>query len=93
MIHTIWSLHCIPWALNLNLIVCFLRYLKRVGFISEMMPQWYSIASIPYKNMWPDDELWFPLMLRGKSFSGYFKFEGMDTIVDYTLSEVDAVSE
>mgnify|MGYP002280288456 FL=1 len=43
--------------------------------------------------MWPDDELWFPLMLRGKSFSGYFKFEGMDTIVDYTLSEVDAVSE
>lgn len=53
-----------------------------------MKPQWYPIENIPFKEMWPDDEIWFPYMLEGKKFDGYFKFEGMDTILDYTLSEV-----
>ena len=53
----------------------------------EMRPRWFEQNCIPYKEMWPDDILWYPLFLAGKKFKGYFKFEGHDTIVDYTLAE------
>jgi 8-oxo-dGTP diphosphatase/2-hydroxy-dATP diphosphatase len=53
----------------------------------EMRPQWFDQNCIPYKEMWPDDILWYPLFLAGKKFKGYFKFEGHDTILDYTLAE------
>ena len=54
-----------------------------------MRPQWFSLKDIPFHKMWPDDKLWFPLLLEGKKFSGYFLFEGMSTILNYTLDEVD----
>ena len=62
-------------------------------FFSEMKPQWYSIDAVPYKKMWPDDDLWFPYLLKEQSFYGYFLFEGMDTIVNYHLAPVNNLSE
>lgn len=55
----------------------------------EMRPSWFLNTEIPFKEMWPDDILWFPFLLEGSKFSGYFKFEGHDKILDYTLQEVD----
>ncbi|XP_069784414.1 oxidized purine nucleoside triphosphate hydrolase [Narcine bancroftii] len=55
----------------------------------EMCPQWFDLDKIPFNKMWPDDILWFPLMLQKKKFKGYFKFEGCSHILDYTLQEVD----
>ncbi|EJT99904.1 hypothetical protein DACRYDRAFT_101040 [Dacryopinax primogenitus] len=51
----------------------------------EMLPKWHStlpaaqaesvfLPSIPFDNMWPDDELWFPLFLAKKSFVGRVDF-------------------
>lgn len=57
----------------------------------EMCPQWFQLDQIPFSNMWPDDSYWFPLLLQGKKFHGYFKFRGPDAILDYTLREVDKV--
>lgn len=54
-----------------------------------MRPRWFPTSQIPYKEMWPDDIYWFPLFLKGCKFSGFFKFEGHDTILDYTLKEVN----
>jgi hypothetical protein len=31
--------------------------------------------------MWADDRLWFPLMLAGQGFAGWFVFEG-DAMLD-----------
>ncbi|XP_004449894.1 oxidized purine nucleoside triphosphate hydrolase isoform X2 [Dasypus novemcinctus] len=56
----------------------------------EMRPQWFPVDQIPFGDMWPDDSYWLPLLLQKKKFHGYFKFQGQDTIVDYTLREVDA---
>lgn len=36
----------------------------------EMRPQWFTLDSIPYSDMWPDDKLWLPLLLDGKKFKG-----------------------
>ncbi|KAJ1096344.1 hypothetical protein NDU88_001487 [Pleurodeles waltl] len=59
----------------------------------EMRPQWFALDNIPFVQMWPDDVYWFPIMLQKKKFLGYFKFQGHDTILDYTLKEVDEIKE
>lgn len=41
----------------------------------EMAPQWFSIEEIPYKDMWSDDALWFPRLLKGENFSAHFVFD------------------
>ncbi|KAM5228827.1 oxidized purine nucleoside triphosphate hydrolase [Ctenodactylus gundi] len=57
----------------------------------EMRPQWFQLDQIPFSDMWPDDSYWFPLLLQKKKFRGYFKFQGHNTILDYSLREVDDV--
>ncbi|XP_028611841.1 7,8-dihydro-8-oxoguanine triphosphatase [Grammomys surdaster] len=55
----------------------------------EMRPQWFQLDQIPFAHMWPDDSYWFPLLLQKKKFCGHFKFHDQDTILDYSLREVD----
>ena len=50
-----------------------------------MRPQWFEADQIPFDDMWPDDKLWFPMLLKGEKFEGYFKFEGHNKMLDYTL--------
>uniref|UniRef100_A0A8C3KXD2 Oxidized purine nucleoside triphosphate hydrolase n=1 Tax=Chrysolophus pictus TaxID=9089 RepID=A0A8C3KXD2_CHRPC len=57
----------------------------------EMQPQWFQMDEVPFKQMWPDDVYWFPLVFQRKLFRGYFKFQGQDTIVEHTLKEVEEV--
>ncbi|XP_071954602.1 oxidized purine nucleoside triphosphate hydrolase-like [Antedon mediterranea] len=59
----------------------------------EMRPRWFHENEIPFSNMWPDDVMWFPLMLSGKKFYGYFKFKGHDDIVEHTISEVENLDD
>ena len=56
-----------------------------------MKPAWFEIEDIPYAQMWSDDVLWFPLMLKGSKFSGYFLFKGLHKIVKYKLDKVDKI--
>ncbi|MBN3312988.1 8ODP triphosphatase, partial [Atractosteus spatula] len=57
----------------------------------EMRPQWFDRDRIPFDQMWPDDILWFPLMLQKKKFLGYFKFQGHDIILQHKLEEVQSL--
>ena len=41
----------------------------------EMKPKWFRTQEIPFKQIWPDDEVWFPLFLAGKAFRGTFHFD------------------
>jgi len=41
----------------------------------EAAPFWCAESEIPYEDMWSDDRLWIPLMLRGRRFEGQFVFE------------------
>ncbi|XP_023685767.1 oxidized purine nucleoside triphosphate hydrolase [Paramormyrops kingsleyae] len=54
----------------------------------EMRPKWFDCSEIPYDQMWPDDILWYPLMLQGKKFLGYFRFQGHDLMLEQKLEEV-----
>ena len=54
----------------------------------EMKPQWFDVDKIPFENMWPDDQYWFPFFLAGKKFKGKFLFQCHDIILRQELSEV-----
>ncbi|MCY0859298.1 MAG: 8-oxo-dGTP diphosphatase [Sulfolobaceae archaeon] len=40
----------------------------------EAIPIWYKIASIPYTNMWEDDKIWLPKVLKGEKIRCNFYF-------------------
>ena len=54
-----------------------------------MRPQWFKHSDIPYGEMWPDDILWYPLMLSNRYCDGFFKFEGLNKMIDYNLTEIN----
>lgn len=60
-------------------------YTGKVTESEEMLPKWFSVSDIPYKDMWPDDEYWLPKLLKGKCFTGGFLFGSNDTILENTL--------
>jgi 8-oxo-dGTP pyrophosphatase MutT (NUDIX family) len=50
--------------------------------------RWFALRDIPYDQMWEDDYHWLPLLLRGASFRGYFRFDSEGKkIVSYDLVE------
>ncbi len=54
------------------------RVIDRVGTFhesEEMRPQWFALDEIPFSQMWPDDEQWFPYLLSGVLFRGTFHFD------------------
>ncbi|CAK9804039.1 Oxidized purine nucleoside triphosphate hydrolase [Anthophora plagiata] len=55
----------------------------------EMRPKWFNLKEIPFKQMWPDDEYWFPYMLRGELFKGYFLYRGQDLILKHNIETVE----
>ncbi len=48
----------------------------------EATPIWMKEGAIPYPEMWADDRIWLPFMLRGHHFVGRFLFDG-DAMLGY----------
>ena len=57
----------------------------------EMKPDWFGVDELPLSDMWPDDEHWFPLFLKGKKFKGKFLFDDKINILEKELFEVDNI--
>ena len=55
----------------------------------EAKPLWVSLDAIPYEQMWEDDAIWIPMMLRDEQFQGRWVFDG-DKMLDYELLTQDA---
>ena len=58
----------------------------------EMAPQWFKIKDIPYELMWDDDQLWLPLVLRGKLITTRFTFNADNKMTDANLKIVHTLS-
>lgn len=43
---------------------------------AEADPFWSPLETIPYHDMWADDQHWLPHMLAGHTFLAYFTFDG-----------------
>lgn len=59
----------------------------------EMRPKWFKIMDIPYQDMWPDDQLWMPLMLEGKSFKGTVTTDGDKKLASHDIKVVKSLAE
>jgi mutator protein MutT len=55
----------------------------------EMSPQWYTVDSIPYDNMWPDDKFWLPEVIKGNKLKATFTFGENDTVLEQQITIVD----
>jgi 8-oxo-dGTP diphosphatase len=42
----------------------------------EAIPLWTNLDAIPMDEMWADDKLWIPHLLKRQKFAGYFQFDG-----------------
>lgn len=47
----------------------------------EMAPQWYKASEIPYDEMWQDDIIWLPQVLKGKKLAANFTFDKHDNMI------------
>jgi 8-oxo-dGTP pyrophosphatase MutT (NUDIX family) len=52
----------------------------------EMRPEKFHLDSIPYDQMWEDDQYWLPQVLAGKKIEARFKYDENAKIVDYEVS-------
>lgn len=50
------------------------RYEGDIMETEEMKPQWFSLSSLPYEEMWKGDKTWIPLILQGKKIRGTIVF-------------------
>lgn len=63
----------------------------------EMLPKWFSERSLPYDNMWIDDQYWLPKALAGQEVFArfYFTQKGAEVVqMDFFSSrdELDAAN-
>ena len=50
----------------------------------EAIPLWFPLEQIPYEEMWADDIIWIPEMLKGNRFKGHYLFDG-DQLLEHHL--------
>lgn len=50
---------------------------------AEAIPHWCHQTKIPFHEMWEDDQYWLPEMLEGKTFKGFFHFDGDKMLTNY----------
>jgi 8-oxo-dGTP diphosphatase len=52
----------------------------------EGVLQWFPIDQPPFEEMWEDDRYWYPYVVEGKSFQGFFYFKGdFEKLVDHKI--------
>lgn len=78
-----------PVLLDVSVFRCD-KYSGDIVESDEMRPQWFSFEDIPFKDMWPDDYLWYPHVFRQKKFSAKYLFEGHDTILKHDIKLVES---
>ena len=48
--------------------------------------QWFSIDTLPFDQMWEDDQYWYRLALDGTRFEGWFYFSGeFEKLIDHRI--------
>ena len=77
-----------PTLLDVHVFYC-CDYSGEVIETDEMRPKWFKFQDVPFKDMWPDDILWYPYLLKKKKFKGYFLFKGHHEVLETELSEVE----
>lgn len=77
------SIHCTVFQTN--------SFAGDLQETDEAVPFWRNEAEIPFHEMWEDDALWFPYLLKSIPFSGFFLFDG-EKMLDNQVQMADLSS-
>ncbi|HVZ58298.1 MAG TPA: 8-oxo-dGTP diphosphatase [Patescibacteria group bacterium] len=58
----------------------------------EMKPRWFDFTEIPFQQMWPDDSIWLPEVLKGNLVKATFLFDPDNLLNNHTLERVSQFS-
>ena len=64
-------------------------YTGTIAESEEMRPAWFDVNDIPFEEMWSDDVLWFPHMIKGRPFIGKCVFKEVHTMISHEIRELD----
>lgn len=53
----------------------------------EMAPKWFKFEDIPFDQMWWDDKLWLPQVLKGIKVKGDFLFDENQNLLEQVIQE------
>ena len=76
-----------PWANITHTFLCD-EWRGQPHETDEMAPRWFRLADIPYEQMWDDDFLWLPLILKGKLLRTEFTFDADDRMLSAHINIV-----
>jgi mutator protein MutT len=79
-----------PWHQEVHVYTC-TKWEGEPTESEEMAPQWYTLNAIPYSDMWQDDEIWLPQVLRNRLVRGAFTFDHTDAMQHAEFDIVDAL--
>ena len=57
----------------------------------EMAPRWFKQNRLPFKDMWEDDKLWLPQVLRGQLVVGQFGFDDNNHMTSHQVRVVKSL--
>ena len=63
-------------------------YTGKIEESEEMAPRWFETNSIPFDQMWQEDEHWFPLFLSDTRCTATFQFESLLRMVAHQVTPV-----
>lgn len=69
-----------PWHMFVHAYICS-QWQGEPAESEEMAPRWFKINEIPYDEMWQDDIVWLPQVLKGKQLRGKFTFDHQDNMM------------
>jgi len=53
----------------------------------EMKPSLFEFSAIPYREMWPSDKYWLPIVLSGETVKSSIHFEGTTKVLNWRIEK------